>query len=148
MLKPLKQWICDRCGQVIETPDDGYVIWKIDKNSMEFDFKIIHRGKCDTDNLKFPNSRALVDFLGVDGMTYLLSYLSVGPVTLNLGAKPSIRVKNFDEFIDFIRRAQTPHYEEARKKFNNRELLDEFSGTGEVSPFEQISLKKILKEYE
>ena len=37
LMEPLKQWVCDVCGKIIETPDDGYVVWgenaegKIDK---------------------------------------------------------------------------------------------------------------------
>lgn len=26
-MEPLKQWVCDVCGKIIETPDDGYVVW-------------------------------------------------------------------------------------------------------------------------
>ena len=25
-MEPLKQWVCDVCGKIIETPDDGYVV--------------------------------------------------------------------------------------------------------------------------
>ena len=28
MLVPLKQFICDECGTVIESPEDGYVEWE------------------------------------------------------------------------------------------------------------------------
>jgi len=30
MLQPLKQWFCDVCGEVIEDPEDGYVLWSVD----------------------------------------------------------------------------------------------------------------------
>lgn len=42
-MEPLKQWVCDVCGKIIETPDDGYVVWgenaegKIDK------MRILHK---------------------------------------------------------------------------------------------------------
>ncbi|MDH5468489.1 MAG: hypothetical protein OEY25_13820, partial [Candidatus Aminicenantes bacterium] len=49
MLEPLKQWICDSCGQVIKTPEDGYVEWLVESEetsfSFQYGFKIIHSGE-------------------------------------------------------------------------------------------------------
>lgn len=29
-LQPLKQWICDTCGEIIEAPHDGWLEWVTD----------------------------------------------------------------------------------------------------------------------
>lgn len=31
-MEPLKQWICDVCGQVIENNEDAYVVWGRDES--------------------------------------------------------------------------------------------------------------------
>jgi len=44
MLKSLEQWICDRCGQVIEEPNQGSVEWIDDsKTHKASGFKIVHQ---------------------------------------------------------------------------------------------------------
>lgn len=78
MLKPLKQWVCDVCGEVIEKPEDGYVVWNDDDEFRYFDFTVIHQGRCDNDRL--PNSLPVTEFLGEQGITVLMSKLSLGPV--------------------------------------------------------------------
>ena len=62
MLKPLEQWYCDVCGEVIERPRDGYVLWKQDDKLQVYDFTIIHKGKCDQKN--YPCSMDVETFLG------------------------------------------------------------------------------------
>ncbi|WP_054749993.1 hypothetical protein [Ruminiclostridium josui] len=41
-LKPLGQWICDVCGEVIQSPKDGYVQWNRNLNQEIDDFVIVH----------------------------------------------------------------------------------------------------------
>ena len=46
-LEPLEQWICDRCGQVIESPEQGMVEWLQEKDETvpyyrAYGFHIIH----------------------------------------------------------------------------------------------------------
>ena len=79
MLVPLQQWFCDTCGEIIEKPDDGYVIWGQDKDNLDFDFKIIYQSQCD--NSRYPSSTALGDFLGTEGLNILLSLLSYGQLS-------------------------------------------------------------------
>lgn len=43
-MKSLEQWICDRCGQVIEEPNQGSVEWIDDsKTHKASGFKIVHQ---------------------------------------------------------------------------------------------------------
>ena len=145
MLKPLEQWICDRCGEIIKKPEDGYVVWKTDDSMREHSFHIIHQSICDNDP-SFHASLALTDFLGERGRQWLLSTLSVGVVKKNLGQSSSPLPVNMDEFVDFFRRVQTPYYEEARLKFNDRNVLEWFSDGNELTPYTKDALIRIINQ--
>lgn len=85
-MEPLKQWVCDVCGKIIETPDDGYVVWgenaegKIDK------IRILHKNNhvgnckvgCDHDR-RYSMSLPLESFLGDEGKVHFLSMIDPGP---------------------------------------------------------------------
>jgi hypothetical protein len=85
-LKALK-WICGRCGGFIETPEDGWLEWRADKDDFKYgDFKTIHHapkspykengGDCDhyRDD-PAEESSSLTDFLGADGMARLTTWV-------------------------------------------------------------------------
>lgn len=79
-LKPLEEFICDVCGEIINSPKEGYVIWRSDRDHdrLQYDFKIIHQMICD--DRSCGNSMPLKKFLGVDGLSYLLAFYSLGPL--------------------------------------------------------------------
>jgi len=146
MLKPLEQWVCDVCGEVIEKPEDGYVVWNDDSEYRYFDFTVIHQGRCDND--KLPNSLPVKDFLGEFGLTVLMSKLSLGPVinrnreTSGLG-----RVKDVDQFVDFFRRMQVPYYEEARRYFGDPDFLEDYHDVNEVALYQPHVLRRIVERF-
>jgi hypothetical protein len=140
MDEPLKTWYCDTCGEKIAHPSKGYVIWKNSPERKAHGFKIIHQGKCDQDD--HHASSALTDFLGPDGLAKLLSHLSVGP--FKGGGRSD--VKDLDEYVDFIRRVQSPYYEEARKYFDNHDVAEAYADANEVLPYLQNQLKSIAAE--
>ena len=46
-LEPLTQWICDRCGQVVKSPEDDLLCWLHKTREGEFKahgFLIVHIG--------------------------------------------------------------------------------------------------------
>ena len=44
-LKPLKQWICDSCGELIKKPEDGWWEYLSDTNTyLVSGFRIVHYG--------------------------------------------------------------------------------------------------------
>jgi len=146
MDKPLTTWYCDVCDEKIEEIKQGYVIWKTGGNKKSRDFKIIHQKKC---NLKeYSASAALNDFVGEKGLTTLLSMLSSGPIKKALGRGSHCQIEDTDEFTDFTRRVQTPFYEEARRHFNDQNLIEDFNDSNEVSPYFPNQLEKIIKNYE
>lgn len=145
MLEPLKQWYCDVCGEVIEKPSDGYVIFRSDDDHRHHDFTIIHQGKCD--NKRYPMSLALDDFLGPDGLSMVLSFLSPGPVKRALGDEGDHQVQDFDEYVDFVRRVQVPHYEDARRLYReDHDVLDRLSDDNEVGPYIQETMVRLLRD--
>jgi hypothetical protein len=139
MLKSLEQWICDRCGQVIEEPNQGSVEWIDDsKTHKASGFKIVHQssyaphdnGECYhySDHPGRLEDR-LEEFIGQNGMVMLLSFLDIGPYLEADYQGP--RVKDMREFVEFTRRLTVPYYEEARLYWNQAEQDGLFDGADE-----------------
>lgn len=42
-MEPLRQWICDVCGKVIEKPEDGYVVWGTNEEGKIDKIRILHK---------------------------------------------------------------------------------------------------------
>lgn len=145
MHPPLTYWYCDVCGEIIESANHAYVIWREDDAHLAYDFHIIHQSRCD--NERSPASMDLRTFLGPEGLNYLFAMLVVGPIKNRLGDKPGCCVKDMDEFVDFMRRVQTPYYEEARRKFNDQEVLEALADANEVYPYQEDVLRRVITEY-
>ena len=144
MLAPLQEWFCDNCNQVIAKPGEGNVVWRQDAHNQWFDFKIMHKNKCAIGRGYF-SSAALEDFLGEKGVNYLLSMLSPGMFKITSGQPGRVCVKDIDEFVDFYRRVQVSYYEEARAKFNRREIIEEFAHVNAVSLYQVDMLRRIAE---
>jgi len=134
-------FFCDVCGEVITTPEDGYVIWKSDKDHRDYGFRVIHNGKCDIDH--YPSSKALAELVGPEGLSYLMSFLSVGSLRADPEHPTRTQVANIDEFVDLVRRLHVPHYEEARRHFDNGGVHEAMSDANEVYPYTEKVLRKI-----
>ena len=146
MMKPLKEWICDVCHEVIPSPDTGYALWRTDAEGHPYDFRIIHQTKCD--DKRIHHSKALDEFLGEDGIAELIAFISPGPIKCSLGDRGIDCPKDLDNFADFFRRVQTPYYEEVRTKFSNPDLLDDNSDNNELAPYLPENLKRMIEKYE
>lgn len=141
MDKPFSKWYCDVCGKEIIDEKKGYVIWRFE-NHKSYDFKIIHQKDCELKD--HSSSAALTEFLGENGLTYLLSKLSFGPIKRQIGEDSQCQIVNFDEFVDFVRRLQIPYYEEARKYFKSEKTISYYYDNDEISPYEPEQLKAII----
>ena len=118
MLKLLEQWICDRCGQVIEEPNQGLVEWIDDsKTHKASGFK----------------------------MVMVLSFLDIGPYLEAEYQGP--RIKDMREFVEFTRRLTLPYYEEARLYWNQAEQDGLFDGANEISLYLPRTLEQIVRDY-
>lgn len=141
---PLKIWYCDICHEKIENPNEANVIWRKDDSDKFCDFKIVHKktrskGGCD-DNITYPFSLDLCDFLELDGLSRLTSMLSSGIYNIY-----DLRKIELNSFIDLFRRCQIPYYEEARKYFNTTETREFLGNDNEVHPYFPEVLKKIIE---
>ena len=149
MDKPLTTWYCDVCGNPLNV-EEGYVVWKNDKNHKAYDFKIIHKGKCDPKG-EYRSSLPLKAFSGDEGRAQLLFFLSPGFIKINItkeSTSPTYpRIKDFNEYFDLFHRCQTPYYEEARRYFRCKELLECHSDDNEVAPYFPESLKKMIEHF-
>ena len=163
MLKPLEQFICDRCGQVIEKPGDGWVEWLTVKEN-EFrsykgkGFKIVHhspksplksgsRGASCYHYDRYPNrsDNHLEYFLGENGMVLLLSNLDPGEAFTEEESLPLIT--DVREYIDFMRRLTIPYYEEARKYWADAKNDGYFDGANELWTYLPSNLKTLIETY-
>jgi hypothetical protein len=141
MLDPLEQWICDTCGDVIDGPENGYTIWKQDDDRTLHSFKIVHHPDCDQEDHTL--SVSLERMTGMLGMTKLLSYLSLGPFHIGAGER---KPRDLDEFVDFFRRLQVPHYEEARQYYDREEASRLMGGANEYAPYLPQEMQELIQE--
>lgn len=86
------------------------------------------------------SSMDLQHFLGPDGLALLLSWLSVGPLK---GGGSGPCVADLDEFVDFVRRVQTPYYEEARPHFGDEHTYYWLGDANEYHPYLPETLQDI-----
>jgi len=146
-MEPLKQWVCDVCGKIIESPKKAYVVWKCvgdDKN--HFEYRIIHQGRrdgCDIDS-SYKLSLSIVDFLGDKGVVNLLSLIDVGPFHRE---EYKLQIKNIRDFLEFFRRVQLPYYEEARLYWDNAYNDGFFNGANELWIYLPSTLEELIKKY-
>jgi len=122
-LKPLSQWICDRCGEVIEGPPHGYLEWRRNRGDVRaFGFKIVHykpyspqrsEGGCYFyDGYPGRMGGSLAEFTGDHAMPSLLSFVDQGPIHEKVYRGPML--VDYREWVELVRRLTIPGYEEAR----------------------------------
>jgi len=116
MLKPLGQWCCDTCGDVIEGPEDGCIEWHTThRTNTVAGFRVVHRsGKCVYQGVELAtlgrtsSLLPLTDAIDSTGLGHMLVILEQ---SLREG---SVRDEALNEMIEVLRRVQIPYYEEAR----------------------------------
>ena len=144
-LTPLKQWICDSCGEIIKKPEDGWFEWYLEGiNGHRKGLRIVHNNKsCMYDDSilkeqnRTPADSNLTDFLGSVGFGHLLYWLELSE-TRNI-----YKIADIKEFIEIIRRLYLPYWEEARLYWDTS-LQDGFH---DGCSFDEGTLKSIIKEY-
>lgn len=73
----------------------------------------------------------------------LLSWLSDGPLK---GGNSRSQVVNLNEYVDLVRRVQTPYYEEARPRFDEEKIRDAYGDANECAPYRPDNLREIANE--
>lgn len=144
-LTPLKQWICDSCGEIIEKPEDGWFEWYQDKKTdLSAGFRIVHHRDSCMYNDRVLNQQGrttldlnLTDVLGGGGLGYLL-------FSIELSEKKGVyKLADLEEFIEMIRRLHLPYWEEARLYWDEAYR----DGFHDKCDFSDNTLLSIIKEY-
>lgn len=160
VLKPLKQWFCDRCGEVIAKPEDGLLHWRT-TNGKVHSFEILHRPYvsprggdrppvpggaygCFPPNIE--SDPLLKGMLGSRGLAALLAEMDPGAYFAAdgdaIGAVEDIR-----NWVETIRRLHIPFYEQARRYFK-RARLDGELGSIDPASLSSETLKHLIERYE
>ena len=116
MLKPLEQWCCDTCGNVIDGPEKGCVEWHTThRTNTVSGFRIVHRGsKCTYQGIELATlgrtstQVPLREALDSPGLGHMLQVLE------HAVSDGSAREESMHEFMEVLRRVHIPYYEEAR----------------------------------
>lgn len=157
MLKPLEQFICDKCKEVIDNPNDGYVEFLSNQENQNdkkiltrSGFKIVHHGKekrCQyftSDKRK--KTLPLRDFLDENkNQSILLSFLDEGEYVASEALE--VRIKDLREFTELARRTSIPYYEEARIYFEQAKSNGDFYGVDGYTAYWVTRLKEIIEKF-
>lgn len=161
MLTPLKQFICDECGDIINTPSEGYIEWEegLDKDGKWFakGFRIVHhfpaspykdsrREGC----YKYAGSRYRHD-IDLEGFLrtahqQLYSFLNIGFFHDPYETR-KCTITDFGEFVDFAKRLTIPYYEEARQYWGQIQGDPDFNDKSDIDLYTEETLKKIVERY-
>jgi hypothetical protein len=152
-MKPLEQFICDTCGQIINSIDDGYVEWlsyhdETLNERIAKDFRIIHhKTKCFKLDHKYGQSTLpLKEFTGTTGLIHLLKLLDIGPFHEPIYSRPDI--KDFREYTEFFRRLTLPYYEEARQWWSEATSDGYLENYNEIPIYFPDNLKRMIEHYD
>ncbi|MDG4760484.1 hypothetical protein [Micromonospora sp. WMMD710] len=141
-----RTWICDSCGDGITDPGMALVVWR---SGPEYrDFLIVHKSvggrDCDPEaGAGYTGNLELKFFLGLEGLTRLLGWLSAGPIR---NVPDSNRVSDMDGFVDLVRRVQIPWYEQARSRFRDEQTHHWLGDANEYYPYQPDVLQRIAQE--
>jgi len=155
MLKPLEEFFCDTCREIIDHPKHGWVEWDSiggpgTENILFQGFRIVHllpysplKGNCSRGcNVTITPSHHLIHFMGQRGIVLLLSMIDNAPFSFRI---PTV---NSQEWAELFRRTQLPYYEEARFYF--KKALDEGfleRGASHPSVYSKQTLKRLIEKY-
>jgi hypothetical protein len=158
MLKPLEQWMCDVCDEVIDSPREGMVQWirgPDPSTRVAHGFRIVHNagfsprrhaGK----NCYYPEQEHYADghlewYLGAMGIVRMASFLDVGPYHVPTYGGPE--VTDLREFAEIIRRLHVPYYEEARLYWGAAKEDGMFDDANELWVYDPKTSKRIIEKY-
>jgi len=144
-LQPLKQWVCDSCGEFIMKPEDGW--WEFfhnTKTDLISEFRIVHHeNRCMADELALRRKNISVGSMSLDHMVtsgafgHMLHWLE-----LTETKKLSEHFKMI-AFIEIMRRLYLPYWEEARLYWEEA-FRDGFH---DACGFSKKDLLSIIEEY-
>lgn len=152
-MKPLEEWICDKCGGLIKRKEDGWLEWLDDHDHKAHSFRIVHHDSASPLSSCYFHTREiglsdnhLSYYLGASGLANLLTFLDMGD-KIDPDARHVPRVKDLREFVELFRRLTIPYYEEARLYWAS--ALDDgfFEGANEISIYQPDALQNLIAQY-
>src|ERR1700752_2390817 len=99
MLKPLSEWICDACGEIIREAKEGYVEWQQTDGKMHSS-RIVHHalhsprrdgGGCYYRSSERGGDMSLERVVGPSGLSVVSSWLDVGAWHEDSYSGPNVR---------------------------------------------------------
>lgn len=153
MLKPLEQFYCDTCDELIEKPEHGWFEWIKERddegNLINYNFRICHHKRDCQELIKHPHVAdiPLSDFIKERGIIRLLNFIDMGKTIINDSNYEGPMIKNYREFVEVFRRLTLPYYEEARRYWDIADSNGDHYGVNEVALYVPDRLKKIIEEY-
>lgn len=146
-LEPLQQWVCDHCGEIIVSPEEGWLEWYRDilpegEFGKDKGFRIVHHNRRCMYNERQMHAQNMLtadmpldSFIGADGLVYLLSFVQFD------------RAETNEELAEIIRRLHVPYYEEARRYHDIAEADGYFDGENEITRYTTRTSRYILNHY-
>tara|TARA_R110002110_G_scaffold397857_1_gene613225 strand:- start:284 stop:754 length:471 start_codon:yes stop_codon:yes gene_type:complete len=153
-MEPLRQWVCDKCGDLINSANEGVLQWtdyeaKDHRYYISTGFYIVHNNiNCSFYKREEPvKDINLSEISGEIGILHMLSFFDKGIFIEN--QYPGLRLTNNDirSLSEIWRRMQIPHYEEARLYYNEARMDGLLNGENEISMHTQRVLLKMIKKY-
>ena len=163
-LKPLKQWYCDTCGEIIEQPEHGYLEWRDkmagsgeNRQRIMYGFRIVHHfphspykdsrseNGCYYVNSEREGDLDLPAFLGTRELIEAANWIDLGSAWYSEYRGPE--VEDLREWAVIFRRLHLPYYEEARFYLEQAKSGTQFGDNNEVSFYLPETLKEIIEYY-
>lgn len=156
-LRPLEQWICDTCGEIIESVEDGWFEWMEDGDNGAREFRIVHHSTASP--LRETNPAGCYQHHGKaghrdvhlrnvigQGLPRLINFVHLGPYFG--GDDHSTRFAIASEFAEILRRLLLPCYEEARDYQAAAEQDGYPFDLNEITIYTEDHLEGLIRQYE
>jgi hypothetical protein len=154
MLKPLSEWICDACGEIIREAKEGYIEWQ-KADGKKYGFRIVHHalysprrdggGNCYYRSSERGGDKSLAEVVGSPGLSVVTSWLDVGAWHEDSYSGPSVR--DVREWVTLFRRLYLPYFEEARCYHEELQgLIDD--GVNEYYLYLPETLRHVIEKHE
>lgn len=163
MLIPLKQFYCDTCGEIINSPEEGWIEWISKYNEVSglddiHSFRIVHHYSCSplASTKKYgcyqhtdEDGRSdvhLQDFICEEyKMANILRFLDIG--SYHVPDYKGSGIVDLREYVEIVRRFTIPYYEEARQYWE--EALEDgyFQDSNELWIYGVDNLKNLVEKY-
>jgi len=152
---PLRQYVCDTCGEVIKSPKEGWLEWIHDRaTKKKHSFRVCHHvsfsplGKpqgCYRHGDKLGRADMHLDAVLEMRIPFLLSFLDCGKTSEPELA--DLAVTDIEEWIELVRRMTIPLYEEARQHWTKARNDGYFEGENELSMYREGFLGTLIEKY-